>query len=82
MINIKVILIVNLEIFLDLPSQKINSSVVKFAIIRKLFHCSASNLLPVIKKNQISKQQEKTVIKLFEVHSGRDKASREVAVIK
>lgn len=35
-INIKVTLIVNLEIFLDLPSQKINSSVVKFAIIRKV----------------------------------------------
>lgn len=35
-INIKVTLIVNLEIFLDLPGQKINSSVVKFAIIRKI----------------------------------------------
>lgn len=33
-INIKVTLIVNLEIFLDLPSQRINSSVLKFAIIR------------------------------------------------
>lgn len=35
-INIKVTLIVNLETFLDLPGQKIKSSVVKTAIIRKV----------------------------------------------